>query len=53
MKKSCVISKETDGAFDITYAPLGDLWSFKSVPFAVPRREKILETISLVDYQFF
>lgn len=50
IQKSLEISELTSGAFDITIAPLVDLWDFKSQTPRVPSQDQIDETLSLVDY---
>ena len=44
------ISDFTDGAFDITVAPLLDLWGFRTKKYAVPREEQIQEALKTVGY---
>lgn len=48
IEHSCRIGKETGGAFDITFAPLGKLWNIKSKKPALPPQEKIEEALKLV-----
>lgn len=40
----------TEGAFDITIAPISDLWDFKSDNPALPSQESIDEALRAVDY---
>jgi thiamine biosynthesis lipoprotein len=50
---SQIISRLTDGSFDITIGPLVDLWGFgpKYKPDIVPNKEDILAAKSLVNWQ--
>ena len=48
IKKSKEISAKTDGAFDITVAPLIDLWGFTGQNFQVPAKHKIDAALKLV-----
>ena len=50
IKKSLDVSKKTDGAFDITVAPLMDLWGFYTKDFRRPTEEEIAEVIKSVGY---
>lgn len=52
VKKAIEIAKETKGAFDITFGPLGEIWDFKKKPFTPPSKESIIEAQSKVDYKF-
>ncbi len=45
------ISEKTDGAFDITVAPLCDLWNVGSADPSVPPKDKIEEALALTDYK--
>ncbi|MCG8430680.1 MAG: FAD:protein FMN transferase [Candidatus Omnitrophica bacterium] len=38
----------TDGAFDVTVAPLTELWGFSSQKYRVPEQEEIAEKLALV-----
>lgn len=49
--RSAKISEETDGAFDITVAPLMDLWGFYDKIFRVPKDDEITETLKSVGYK--
>ena len=40
----------TGGAFDITIAPLIELWGFGTADVGVPDSEKLKQTLALVDY---
>jgi len=45
-------SRETDGAFDITIAPVMDLWGFTTDTYYVPSSDERLAAAELVDYQY-
>ncbi|MFB6291276.1 MAG: FAD:protein FMN transferase, partial [Candidatus Bipolaricaulia bacterium] len=45
------ISGITDGAFDVTSAPLVKLWGFYEGDLSVPSRDQLAETLKLVDYK--
>ncbi|MBQ0098680.1 MAG: FAD:protein FMN transferase [Oscillospiraceae bacterium] len=45
------VSKDTDGAFDITIYPIMKLWGFTDKNYKVPTDEKIKETLQFVDYK--
>jgi thiamine biosynthesis lipoprotein len=49
--KSIEIGELTDGAFDITFGPLGDLWGFRRAPGVLPSNELIGAARSLVDFR--
>lgn len=48
IKKSKEFYSLTNGAFDITIAPLMDLWGFTNREFSVPTEKKIKETLKLI-----
>ena len=48
IKKSKEFWQKSAGAFDITVAPLMDLWGFTERKFSVPDEEKIRETLERV-----
>ncbi|MFA5156077.1 MAG: FAD:protein FMN transferase [Candidatus Omnitrophota bacterium] len=48
IKKSKAFSAESAGAFDITVAPLVELWGFKEKNFRVPAKEEIASTLERV-----
>lgn len=50
VKLALQIAKDTDGAFDITVAPLLDLWGFYSRSFRVPEPEEIQRCLNRVSY---
>ena len=45
------ISQETDGAFDITVAPVMDLWGFYTKEFRVPTETELSVALDTVDYR--
>ena len=50
IKCAIKISEKTDGAFDITIAPLSDLWDFKAENPLIPDDESIKKAKEKVDY---
>ena len=51
LKKGIEFGELTDGAFDITIAPLGELWDIKNNPGNVPSKDDINEALSHVNYK--
>ncbi len=51
IQKGIEYGELTNGAFDITIAPLSTLWDFKNNPGTLPSKETIEETLSHVDYR--
>lgn len=51
IKKSLEISRRTNGAFDITVAPLLDLWGFGKGAEKVPGEQDIKNALNLVNYK--
>ena len=47
VRSAMSISESTEGAFDITVAPVMDLWGFYGQQFHVPSQEEIASTPSL------
>ena len=45
------VSKESDGAFDITVAPLLELWGFYGKSLHIPEGKELKECLSKVGYQ--
>ncbi|MBQ2670900.1 MAG: FAD:protein FMN transferase [Clostridia bacterium] len=45
------ISSQTDGAFDITIAPVMDLWGFFTKDFHVPSNEELKNALEKVNYK--
>ncbi len=48
IKRSIELSKATDHAFDITVAPLMDLWGFTDKKFRIPEIQEIKNTLKLI-----
>jgi len=51
LKKGIEFGELTDGAFDITIAPLSELWNFKNNSGNVPSESDIAEALSHVNYK--
>ena len=51
LKKGIEFGELTDGAFDITIAPLSELWNFKNNPGNIPSESEIIEALSHVNYK--
>jgi len=51
VKIALEISKESGGAFDITVAPLVELWGFYSKEYYLPSRQQIKDCLLNVGYQ--
>lgn len=51
IEKSKSLSKETDGAFDITVYPLVKLWGFYGGNFSVPEVGEIQKTLPFIGYE--
>lgn len=51
IKKGIYYSEISDGAFDITIAPVSNLWDFKAETPLVPSPEAIAEAVSHVNYK--
>ena len=51
IKKGIYYSEMSDGAFDITIAPVSSLWDFKAETPSVPSPEAIAEAVSHVNYE--
>jgi thiamine biosynthesis lipoprotein len=50
IKRSLVISKLTDGAFDISYASMDKIWKFDGSMKTFPSKEKIKKSVEKVGY---
>ena len=50
IQKSLEVSRETGGAFDISFAGLGALWDFKNPSFRPPDRTALAGKLPLVNY---
>jgi thiamine biosynthesis lipoprotein len=51
IKKSLQVGEQTGGAFDITIAPLINLWRFGSADVYVPSENELAQTVKLVDFR--
>ncbi|MBQ7718651.1 MAG: FAD:protein FMN transferase [Clostridia bacterium] len=51
VKKALDISEATEGAFDISIAPLTDLWGFYTKEYRVPSQKKIDSVLPQVNYK--
>jgi thiamine biosynthesis lipoprotein len=51
IERSLVISKLTEGAFDISYASMDKIWKFDGSMKEMPPKEKIKASVSKVGYQ--
>ena len=51
LKQGIYYSELTNGAFDITIAPLSELWDFKNNPGEVPAENDIQECLSHISYE--
>lgn len=51
IKLALKVSKESDGAFDITVAPLVELWGFYGKNYRIPTAQEIKDCLTKVGYQ--
>jgi FAD:protein FMN transferase len=51
VQSSLDYTRATNGAFDITVAPIAELWGFYSQNYRVPTKEEINNLLPLVDYK--
>lgn len=51
IERSIVISKLTEGAFDISYASMDKIWKFDGSMTKMPSKEKIKASVAKVGYQ--
>jgi len=51
VRRALEISKESAGAFDITVAPLSELWGFYAKSLRIPKDEEIKECLGNVGYR--
>lgn len=49
--RSCLISRETDGAFDITIYPVLKLWGFTTYEKKVPEKKEIEDSLKTYGYE--
>ncbi|MDO8603657.1 MAG: FAD:protein FMN transferase [Candidatus Omnitrophota bacterium] len=52
VQTALVISEESGGAFDISIAPLAELWGFYSKEYYLPRQEEIKDCLANVGYHY-
>ncbi len=45
------LSLKSQGAFDISFAPVGKLWDYKAQPFVVPDKETVAASLKNVGYK--
>lgn len=50
LENSVSLCRDTGGNFDITIAPIMDLWGFSGSEYRVPAEEEIAANLGLVDY---
>jgi thiamine biosynthesis lipoprotein len=50
LENSVSLCEDTGGTFDVTIAPIMDLWGFSGSEYRVPSEEEIARTVSFVDY---
>lgn len=51
LEKLLKVSEKTDGAFDVTVAPVMDLWGFYDKNYSVPESDEIKNALKSVDYR--
>ncbi|MBU4176101.1 MAG: FAD:protein FMN transferase [Actinobacteria bacterium] len=51
LQRSLEFSRLSDGAFDVTVAPIAELWGFYDREYQVPKPEEVEAARSLVDYR--
>ncbi|MCH9647271.1 MAG: FAD:protein FMN transferase [Deltaproteobacteria bacterium] len=51
IRRSLKVSRLTDGAFDITFATVGNLWDFKAAEPKLPAQSKIDQALKAVGYR--
>lgn len=51
ISRAVEVANITNGAFDITFASVGDLWNYRKIPFTVPKDEDVKSRIKLVNYK--
>jgi thiamine biosynthesis lipoprotein len=51
IERSIALSKLTDGAFDISFASIEQLWRFDGSMSHIPSEEKIKHSVSLIGYE--
>jgi thiamine biosynthesis lipoprotein len=48
--RSLEISRKSGGAFDVTYAALGEIWDYKKRPFVPPTRKEVKKALERTGY---
>jgi thiamine biosynthesis lipoprotein len=51
LKQALALGEETDGAFDITIAPVVELWGFPNKNFRIPGTDELNKALESVDYK--
>lgn len=51
LKKAIDISEATDGAFDVSVAPLTDIWGFYTKEYRVPSQDEINSVLPEINYK--
>ncbi len=51
LQRANFISKNTNGAFDVSYATIGKYWNFKQKPFLLPEKPDINQAVKNTGYQ--
>ena len=51
LEKSVNIAALSEGAFDVTIAPVVDIWGFKDAEHQIPGGQELKEKLALVDYK--
>ncbi len=51
IERSLVISEITDGAFDLSWASLRNLWKFDGSPQQMPTESEVKESVQFIGYQ--
>jgi len=51
IERSLIISKLTDGAFDISYASMDKIWRFDGTMTIFPSKEEVKKSVSKVGYK--
>lgn len=51
IEDACLVSAATNGAFDVSFVPLGNIWNYKNKNFIPPDVRKIEKAKGLVNYK--
>lgn len=49
--RSLEISRKSNGAFDVSYAALGEIWDYKKRPFIPPSRQEVKKALKRTGYE--